>query len=70
MDDTVLVLEKSDVGTIRRKRGAITHDLLKDASADGYQFTLLPQPVHPKDLLAEMSSLGVIGVSETVESGK
>lgn len=49
---------------------AITHDLLKDASADGYQFALLPKPVHPKDLLAEMSSLGVIAVSETVESGE
>ncbi len=28
----------------------------------------LPKPVHPKDLLAEMSKLGVSAVSETIES--
>jgi len=37
----------------------VTHDLLKAARADGYDFCLLPKPVHPKELLAQMSSLGV-----------
>ena len=57
-----------DCQTLLFSGQAITHDLLKDATADGYQFALLPKPVHPKDLLAEMSSLGVVGFSETIES--
>jgi DNA-binding NtrC family response regulator len=36
---------------------AASHDLLK--AAKGHQFTLLQKPVHPKDLLAEMSNCGV-----------
>jgi CheY-like chemotaxis protein len=42
----------------------VTHDLLKEARADGYEFSLLPKPVHPKDLLAEMSNRGIVAASE------
>jgi CheY-like chemotaxis protein len=44
---------------------AITHDLLRQANADGYEFALLPKPVHPKDLLTQMSSLGVSAPTES-----
>jgi CheY-like chemotaxis protein len=49
---------------------AVTHDLLKDANAKGHKFTLLQKPVHPKDLLAEMSDLGVSAPMEHIEIGR
>ncbi|XCB28779.1 response regulator [Tunturiibacter empetritectus] len=33
---------------------AATVDLLEDAGAQGYDFDLLPKPVHPADLLAKL----------------
>jgi CheY-like chemotaxis protein len=47
----------------------VTHDLLRDAKADGYEFVLLPKPVHPKDLLAEISSAGVNAPAESSGRG-
>lgn len=35
---------------------AATSDLLASAKSQGHQFTLLNKPVHPKDLLARVSS--------------
>jgi len=46
----------------------VTHDLLRDAKADGYEFLLLPKPVHPKELLAEISNAGVNPPAESTES--
>jgi len=48
----------------------VTHDLLRDAKADGYEFVLLPKPVHPRDLLAEISSAGVKAPAESTGSSK
>jgi DNA-binding NtrC family response regulator len=47
---------------------AVTDDLLKDARNN--QFTLLQKPVHPKDLLAKISDLGVSLPIEQFEIGR
>jgi DNA-binding NtrC family response regulator len=36
---------------------AVTADLLEDARKSGYQFDVLPKPVHPTDLLAKLRAL-------------
>lgn len=36
-----------------------TADLLEKARQQGYDFTLLTKPVHPADLLREISAAGV-----------
>lgn len=59
-----------DCKTLLFSGQAVTHDLLKDARANGYQFTLLQKPVHPKDLLAEMSNNGVNASGEHIEVGR
>jgi CheY-like chemotaxis protein len=46
-----------DCKTLLFSGQAITHELLKDAK--GHQFTLLQKPVHPRDLLIEISKLGL-----------
>lgn len=43
---------------------AITHDLLKESRAKGHEFTLLQKPVHPKDLLVEISKRVVSAPAE------
>ena len=44
---------------------AVIHDLLKDAKA--HQFTLLQKPIHPKDLLTEISKRDVSVPTEHIE---
>jgi CheY-like chemotaxis protein len=46
-----------DCKTLLFSGQAITNDLLRDAK--GRQFTLLQKPVHPRDLLTEISNLGL-----------
>jgi CheY-like chemotaxis protein len=58
-----------DCKTLLFSGQAVTCDLLRDANAEGHQFALLQKPVHPKDLIAKISYLGVSVPTEQLEVG-